>query len=286
MNQFVHLHVHSSYSLLDGFCSIDGIADRAKKLRMPAVALTDHGNLHAMVKFWKACKKAKVKPIFGCEFYYVDDVSVKSNEYQHLTVLARTGVGVKNLVKLSTRSYREGMYRRARIDFSMLEEQKKGLIVLSGCYRGVLSVLMESSRGEALMEAKRFREAFGDRFFVEVMPFRERQFRSSCKKLAWLSEKSKVPFVLTNDVHYIRPRQRETQSVLLRISTKNKLKGLSTKDVWFKSGKKMKEAAIECGLDSRDVERSLERTVSLADSVEPFDFDCSSKAPDYLFKGS
>src|SRR5437870_3601123 len=136
---FVHLHVHSEYSILDGACRIPALAARAAELEMPAVGLTDHGSLAGAVELYKHAGKAGVKPLLGCEVYVADDRRAQQKGYAHLTLLAESNEGYANLIKLSSLGYLEGYYYKPRVDWELLERHAKGLVCLSGCLSGRVS---------------------------------------------------------------------------------------------------------------------------------------------------
>jgi len=139
MQQFVHLHNHSHYSLLDGATQINDMIARAVEFKMPALALTDHGVLFGAIEFYKSAKKAGIKPIIGCEMYVAKGKRNEKNEYNHLTVLAKNYTGYKNLIKLVSIAHLEGYYYKPRVDFDLLSENHDGLIVLSGCLSSPVS---------------------------------------------------------------------------------------------------------------------------------------------------
>ena len=130
---FVHLHVHSEYSILDGACRIPGLAARAAELEMPAVSLTDHGSLAGAVELYREATKQGVKPLIGCEVYVADDRRAQQKGYAHLTLLAESNAGYSNLIKLSSAGYLEGYYYKPRVDWELLERHSEGLVALSGC---------------------------------------------------------------------------------------------------------------------------------------------------------
>ena len=141
---FVHLHVHSEYSILDGACRIPDLAARAAELEMPAVALTDHGSLAGAVELYKEAGKAGVKPIVGCEVYVADDRKAQQKGYAHLTLLAESNEGYANLIKLASAGYLEGYYYKPRVDWELLQSHSKGLIALSGCLSGRVCKALEN----------------------------------------------------------------------------------------------------------------------------------------------
>ena len=167
---FVHLHVHSEYSILDGACRIPALAARAAELGMPAVALTDHGSLAGSVELYKAAREQGVKPILGCEVYVADDRRAQRKGYAHLTLLAETNEGYANLIKLSSLGYLEGYYYKPRVDWELLQSHSSGLIALSGCLSGrVCKALEESRPADAAAELDRLAQIFGrDSTYVEL----------------------------------------------------------------------------------------------------------------------
>src|SRR6201987_1980334 len=143
---FVHLHVHSEYSILDGACRIPDLVARAAELEMPAVSLTDHGSMAGAVQLFKATKGTRVKPIVGCEVYVADDRRAQTKGYAHLTLLAADNAGYANLVKLSSLGYLEGYYYKPRVDWSLLEQHADGVIPLAGCLSGRVGKALEETR--------------------------------------------------------------------------------------------------------------------------------------------
>ena len=144
MGDFVHLHVHTEYSLLDGAARIEKLVKVCKEYGMPAVAITDHGNMYGAVRFYDACKKAGIKPIFGCEFYVADDLNEKKGKTKlaHLVLLAKNREGYLNLCKLNTIAFRDGYYYKPRIDYKTLEQYSEGLVCLSACLAGDIPQLI------------------------------------------------------------------------------------------------------------------------------------------------
>src|SRR6187399_2023867 len=174
VSQFVHLHLHSGFSLLDGACSHEALAEKAKTSGMPAIAVTDHGNLFGAMGFYDAATKAGVKPIIGCEMYVSKttrlDRDPASGRPNHLILLCENETGYKNLVKLVSKAYLEGFYYKPRIDKDLLAEHREGLIGLSACLNGEVSAnLLSGHYDEAVAAAGRFQDIFGkDRFYLEI----------------------------------------------------------------------------------------------------------------------
>src|SRR4249920_2790083 len=167
---FVHLHVHSEYSILDGACRIPDLVRRAAELEMPAVSLTDHGSMAGAVQLFKAAKGTGVKPVVGCEVYVADDRRAQRKGYAHLTLLAETNDGYANLIRLSSLGYLEGYYYKPRVDWELLDRHSTGLVALSGCLSGrVCKALEEGRADDAESELDRLSTIFGkDSVYVEM----------------------------------------------------------------------------------------------------------------------
>jgi DNA polymerase-3 subunit alpha len=220
---FVHLHVHSDYTLLDGAARIERLAARAAALGMPALALTDGGNLFGAVQFYRACTRVKVKPILGMEAYVTRgsrfDKTVKSARgLDHLVLLAQNEIGLQNLMRLSTAGYLEGFYYRPRVDYELVEEHAEGLIALSSGMSGAISrELLAGRPRQALEVAGRHKEIFGDRFYVELQDHGIPHQQALLPQLTDVARKVGLPLVATNDVHYMAAAEAEAQEILLLI---------------------------------------------------------------------
>jgi len=227
---FVHLHVHSHFSLLDGLSRIDGIVGRAKEFGSPAVALTDHGVMYGAIDFYLACKEAGLKPIVGMEAYVTGDISqppTSSAEqaYNHLILLAKDFQGYQNLMHLTSLAHLEGWYYRPRIDHQMLKEHHDGLIALSACLLGEVPQAILAGREERVEKLIRFyKETFGDDYYFEVQhhPYLPAQAKVN-QKLFALSKRYGIPVVASSDVHYISKEDLEAQDVLLCIQTNSRM---------------------------------------------------------------
>ena len=228
-SEFVHLHVHSEYSLLDGACRVKDLVRRARELGMPAVALTDHGTLGGVVQFYRAARDEGVKPVIGLELYVAGDRHARGGgvkeRFAHLTLLAKDETGYKNLVKLSTRAYLEGYYYKPRADWELICEHREGLIALSGCMSGRISLLLRESDDEgALAELLRLKDLFGaDDLFVELQDAGLPEQRELLPKLALLADKAGLRTVATNDVHYLRHEDAYAHDALLCIQTQSNI---------------------------------------------------------------
>jgi len=231
MADFVHLHNHSDYSLLDGAASIKSMVDKAKALGMPGLALTDHGNLFGAVKFYDTCKDAGVNPIIGSEFYVAGGSRLEKtgtesgNKYFHLVLLAENMEGFRNLLKLSSASWTEGYYYKPRIDDEILARHAKGLIASSACLAGEIPRLLSVGKErEAERKALWFRELFGSgRFFLELQDHGIAEQAKINKLLVAMSRKLDIPLIATNDMHYLDREDAEAHDVLLCIGTNKKI---------------------------------------------------------------
>ena len=225
---FVHLHVHSHYSLLDGLSKIDGLVDKAVRNKMPALALTDHGVMYGAVEFYQKAKKAGIKPIIGVEAYvarnsHKDKGSRMDGRPYHLVLLAKNNIGYHNLIKLTTIAHVDGFYYKPRIDLELLEKYSEGLIGLSACLQGeVAKNFVDGSDDQAEEAAQRYLKIFGkDNFYLEVQhhPSIEKQAIAN-KKIFELGKKLNVPVVATTDSHYLNSDDDYAQDILLCIQTK------------------------------------------------------------------
>lgn len=223
---FVHLHNHSEYSLLDGAIRIKDLVNTAKEMGMPAIAITDHGNMYGVVDFYKAAKKAELNPILGCEVYMAPESRLikqgsRDDNAYHLVLLAETDEGYKNLMKLVTLGHREGFYYKPRIDKELLHKYHKGLICLSGCLGGQIpSLLLRGDKQGAKALALELNEIFGqDNFFLELQDHGMMEEKTVNKDLVELSRETGIPLVATNDMHYLTQEDSEAHDVLLCIQT-------------------------------------------------------------------
>ena len=226
MNGFVHLHLHSEYSLLDGACRIADIPKRAKECGQEAVAITDHGVMYGVVAFWEACRREGIKPIIGCEVYVApesrfDRVNNGEGYADHLVLLCENMEGYRNLIEMVSLSFTEGFYNKPRVDDELLRKYSGGLIALSACLGG--RIPKQLSRGDfagAAETARRYSDIFGkDRFYIEIQDHGLAEQKAILPSLVKLAEDCGLGLVATNDCHYLRRHDAETQAILMCIQT-------------------------------------------------------------------
>src|SRR3954466_8222042 len=243
---FVHLHVHSEYSILDGACRVPDLVKRAAELEMPAVSLTDHGSMAGAIQLWKATRETGVKPIVGCEVYVANDRKAHEKGNAHLTLLAADNEGYSNLIKLSSLGYLEGYYYKPRVDWELLERHRSGLIALSGCLSGrVCKALEESRTTDAEGELDHLTQVFGrDNVYVELQNAHLDVQARILPQLVELAAKQNLPTVATGDVHYLRDTDARAHEALLCIQSGDSLKNpnhwkFETDHFYFKSPQEM-----------------------------------------------
>ncbi len=272
MQPFVHLHNHTHYSFLDGACKIEDIVLKAKELKFPALAITDHGNMCGVIEFYQTCIKHGIKPIIGFEAYVAsgsrhtkEKVKGRKEPDYHLTLLAKNLTGYKNLIYLSSRGYIEGFYYHPRIDKQILAEHSEGIIVLSGCKTGEIpSYILENKFEKALETAKWFKEVFGEDFYLEIQYHGLADEQAIIQGIAEIANKLDIPVVATNDVHYINKEDWEAHDVLLAIQTK---KQIDDKDRLRFEGKEyyLKSYDEMYVLFGNDFPEALKNTVEIAE---------------------
>jgi DNA polymerase-3 subunit alpha len=223
---FVHLHNHSEYSLLDGACRIKGLVARARELNMPAVAITDHGVLYGVIDFYREAKKQGIKPVIGCEVYVAPRSRLDKNKGLddnpfHLVLLCKNQQGYQNLVQLVSRAFIEGFYYKPRVDRELLQQYSTGLIALSGCVAGEIPrLLLNDNKDEALQTALFYKEIFGpDNFYLEVQNHGISEEKQVIQGLYDISAKTGIPLVASNDIHYLQKKDAAAHDVLLCIQT-------------------------------------------------------------------
>jgi DNA polymerase-3 subunit alpha len=269
---FVHLHNHTEYSLLDGASSVEGLVKLAAEFRMPSLAITDHGNMFGAIKFYKAAQKAGVKPIIGAELYVAPrsrtekkpDTDIHEASF-HLTLLCRNETGYHNLIKLTTRAYLEGFYYRPRIDKELLAEHADGLIGLSGCLKGEVNYYLRRDDPERAMEAaSRYQQILGpENFYLEVMRAGFADQERIIPGIRELGSTLDIPIVATNDCHYLRPDDARAHDALVCIQTGKKLSDqnrmkMSSGELYFRSQQEMAKVFA-------DMPDAVRRTREVAD---------------------
>src|SRR5207253_8039286 len=221
---FVHLHCHTDYSLLDGACEISQLMDAVAAQKMPAVAMTDHGNLFGAVQFYNTATAKGVHPVIGCEVYVSQQghhTRSESDRYNHLVLLCENQEGYRNLINLVSTGYLEGFYYKPRIDKDLLAQHSKGLIALSACLRGDINeTLLADKYTEAKRLAYTYQDIFGkNNFFLEVQDHHLEQDARVAPELNRLSSETGIPLVATNDSHYLRKEDARAHEILLCIQT-------------------------------------------------------------------
>ncbi|MFP4631160.1 MAG: DNA polymerase III subunit alpha [Candidatus Acetothermia bacterium] len=272
---FVHLHNHSEYSLLDSTNTLAGLVENTREKGMSAIALTDHGNIRGAVEFYREARKADVKPIIGCELYVAPGSrhdkrghNQGKEKYYHLVVLAKSNQGYENLVKLTSRAFTEGFYYKPRVDYELLEEYSEDLISLSACKSGeVPKKLLQDNREGAIEAAERYAGIFGeDDFYIELQDQGVEGQDELNEELIDLAHEMDLGLVATNDVHYLEAEDRLAHEVLLNIKANKKLSDedrmrYEGEEYYLKSPEEMKERFSH-------VPDALENTVEIAERCE------------------
>ena len=220
------LHAHDTYgSIGDSTLRIKDYIRRAKELGIQHLALTNHGSLSSFLDFYNECRAANINPIVGCEFYYVDDISVKDKERYHLILLAKNYTGLQNLIRLHNIAADEGFYYKPRIDFTLLEEYHEGLVCLSACVAGKIPqlILQHDTLAPAIDEAKRFKDLFGEDFYLEIQPGTFPEQKTVNQNLVAIGIYCRIPLVATNDVHYLNAADWQLHDYHVKDSRKQKL---------------------------------------------------------------
>jgi len=273
--EFVHLHVHTEYSLLDGAFRIKDVPETVKNAGQSAVAITDHGVMYGAVEFYKTCKKAGIKPIIGCEIYVAprsrhDREKVAGLSYYHLVLLCKNETGYKNLIQIVSKAYTEGFYSKPRADIELLSLHSEGLIALSACLGGAIpQKILDGDIDEAEKYALSMKEIFKDGFYLELQRHGLSEQEPVNRELVRMSKKLSIPLVATNDVHYAAKEDARKQQVLMCIQTATTLadgahKGFEKQEFYVKSTDEMYELFS-------DVPEALENTVKIANMCN-FDF--------------
>lgn len=268
---FVHLHNHTQYSLLDGACRVDKILAAAKEYGMPALAMTDHGNMFGAIDFYNSANKIGIKPIIGIEAYIINkdfnDETSKTDKRHHLILLAMNETGYKNLLKLTSKSYLEGFYYKPRINKQLLAEYSEGLICLSACVKGeICSHLYNHQYNQAVQAAKWYKDVFGDRYYLELQDHDLEIEKQSMPQVIKVAKELSIPLVLTNDCHYIQQSDSEAHDILLCIQRSKSLNDpnrmrYETNQLYFRSPEEMK-------LIYPEVPEAYHNTMEIAERID------------------
>ncbi|MBQ7921111.1 MAG: DNA polymerase III subunit alpha [Clostridia bacterium] len=273
MGDFVHLHLHSEYSLLDGACRIRDIPAKAKEMGHTAVAITDHGAMYGVVSFYKACMEEGIKPIIGCEAYVAKrTMADKERAYDaksyHLVLLVKNEIGYQNLIYLVSKAFTEGFYSKPRIDLDLLEKHHEGLIALSACLAGYIpQAILAGEYDNAEKHALSMEKLFGKgNYYLEVQHHGLNDDAVVCEGIRNLSHKTGIPMVATNDVHYLDKKDADHQAILMCVQTNTVITdgkpiGFETDEFYYKSTAEM-EALFA------DYEDAITNTVKIADMCD------------------
>lgn len=273
MPDFVHLHVHTDYSLLDGLTKIKKLVATVKEMGMKSVAITDHGNMYGAIELYKACQKAEIKAIIGCEVYFATngrkERSPNDRQSRHLILLAKNEIGYKNLMKLVSLAHLEGFYYKPRIDWEILQQYHEGLICTSACIAGEISqFIIDKDYEQAKKRALEFQILFGDDYYLEVQrhPGLKEQDIAN-EGIIKLSRELGIPLVAANDAHYIKKEDAFAQDVLVMINTQtnihntNRMSMMDYPDFYIKSPEEMAQQFA-------DIPDAVENTVKIADKCD------------------
>ncbi len=303
MTDFVHLHLHTEYSLLDGAAKVDDLVDYLAKNNIDTCAVTDHGNMYASLYFAEECVKKGIKYIIGCELYATDDHLDKrpGTKTEHILLLAKNKTGYKNIVKLDSLSYVDGFYGKPRISYDLIKKHHEGVICLSACLAGRLpQLLLQGDRDAAKNWAAEMKEVFGEDFYIELQDHGIPEEKQIIPELIQIARELDIPLVATNDVHYIEKEDWEAHDVLLCIQTKKTLADpkrlkFDTHEFYMKTGDEMAELfsyAPEAISNTRVIADKIEEPVfNLTPKGDPirdtsliplYKPDDGSTSPDYL----
>ncbi len=276
MRDFVHLHLHTEYSLLDGACRIKDIPAYVKSLGQSAVAITDHGNMYGAVAFYKACKNEGIKPIIGCECYLAvasrtEKQRTVYGSYSHLVLLVKNDIGYHNLIAMVSKSFTDGFYIKPRIDHELLSKYHEGLICLSGCVAGKIpQLILRSENEKAGEEIEYLKGLFGDDFYLEIQNHGMDEEITAFGEIINLSKKHGVELVLTNDAHYIKKSDAESQAIMMCIQTNETIK--NGRPIGFDCDEYYIKDADEMASLFPEVPQALDNTCVIADKCN-FDFE-------------
>ncbi len=276
MMGFVHLHLHTQYSLLDGACMIDRLLDRVKEMGQTSCAITDHGAMYGVVEFYQAAQKRGIHPVIGCEVYVcpdMDDRTSAARDYSHLILLCENQTGYENLMKLSSEGFVRGFYYKPRVDYKLLRAHREGLIAMSACLSGDLpKLLLDGREDEARKMALEYQDIFGaGNFFIELQDHGIPEQKQVLPRLVKLARQLDLPLTVTNDCHYIDRNDAEAQEVLMAIQTgktlsdENRMR-MTTDELFVKSEAEMREKFPQ-------FDDAFENTVKISERCQvEFDF--------------
>jgi DNA polymerase-3 subunit alpha len=285
MSEFIHLHNHSHFSLLDGAASVDGLIQAAVDNKMSAVALTDHGVMFGAIEFYKKAQKAGIKPILGCEMYIVtkgsrfdkDINAIKTKQgqgrgiYYHVVLLIKDFEGYKNLIRLCTLGHTEGFYYKPRIDIELLQKYSKGLIALSACPNGVVAhQLVQGNFEDARETTSLFVDIFGKDFYLELQNHGLEKEKPILEGMPKLAKEFNINLVATNDVHYIKPEHALAHNVLLMIPDASQSNTTDYHQLRYQTDQLYFKSAEEMSRTFKDFPSALSSTIEIAEKIEQY----------------
>ncbi|MCB2222106.1 MAG: DNA polymerase III subunit alpha [Bacteroidetes bacterium] len=275
MPQFTHLHVHTQYSILDGAANISLLVQKAKELGMNSLAITDHGNMYGVLKFFNESKKIGIKPIIGCEVYIAIESRTKKEktrgkQYYHLILLAKNKTGYHNLAKLTSLGYLEGFYYRPRIDKEILEKYSEGIIVSTACLGGEIpQSIMNHGEDKAQEAIDWFKRVFKDDFYLELQNHGIPDQKSVNETILKLAEKNNIKVIATNDVHYINKEDYDAHDILVRLNTGADIN--DSKDDLHYTGQEYLKSPEEMLALFPEVPEAIDNTQEIVDKIEDYD---------------
>lgn len=269
MKHFIHLHVHTEYSLLDGATRIKDLVKTVADRKEKAVAITDHGSMYGVLNFYAECLRNNIKPIIGCEFYICHDMKRRDNKADtgHIVLLAKNNIGYHNLLKLNSIAFIDGFYYKPRIDYDCLEKYSEGLICLSGCLAGhIPNFILNKQFGEAEKLALRLKDLFKDDFYLEIQNHNIPEQKEVMIGLLDISKKLNIKLVATNDVHYLKKEDWEMHDIMLCVQTgkfvndKDRMR-FTTQEFYLKTREEMEDAL-------QGFEEALDNTLEIAEKCD------------------
>ncbi len=275
MSEFTHLHVHTQYSILDGAANIELLINKAKESGMTALAITDHGNMYGVLKFYNEAVKQGIKPIIGCEVYVARESrfkkeKTKGKQYHHLILLAKNKTGYHNLAKLTSLGYIEGFYYRPRIDREILEKYSEGIIVSSACLGGeVPQAILNHSEEKAQESIDWFKSVFNDDYYLELQNHNLPEQKTVNEALVKLAKKNNLKVIATNDVHYINKEDYDAHDILIRLNTGSDIN--DKKNDLMYSGQEYLKTPEEMLALFPDFPEAITNTQEIIDKVEEYD---------------